>query len=425
VSSAADLLSRRQLLGLAAAAAAGLGLAGCKAAPRILVVGAGFGGATAAKYLRRHLPKAKITLVDANPSHLTCPFSNTVLAGIHPLSWLDQSFDLLAERHGIDLVIDTVTAIDPAKRHVTTKGGAALPYDRLILAPGIDMKWNAIEGYDEAASRTMPHAMKAGLQTVTLHQQLEAMADGGLVVIAVPGNPYRCPPGPYERASLIAHYLKNHKPRSKILILDAKDSFSKQALFQEGWNHLYPGMIEWVPAGANGRVVRVNPSEGWLETDFDRFAPAVANIIPPQMAGRIAMDAGLADKTGYCPVDPDSFESTQVPLIHVIGDAAQAGEMPKSAFSANSQAKLVAQAIARLEAGERPAPMVAVNTCYSLVSPDYAISIAGVYGAPQGTIVNLPGAGGVSPLGAGDSQRRKEAIYAESWYAAIRQDSWS
>ena len=417
-------LSRRSFSALALAGLSSLTLGAGGSGPRVVVVGGGFGGATAAKYLRRHMPAARVTLIEAGRSHFSCPFSNGVIGGLYPLGFIERGYEVLAKRYGVVVVRDTASAIDPARRTVKTKSGAVFAYDKLILSPGIDIKWGELEGYDEAASALMPHAWKAGPQTALLRRQLEAMEDGGVVAIAVPGNPYRCPPGPYERASLIAHYLKSAKPRSKVLILDAKESFSKQALFQEGWAALYGDMIEWVPTGANGRVIRVDAKAGTLETDFDTIKPAVANVIPPQSAGAIALAAGLADRTGFCPVDPNSFQSSLVPHIHVIGDACMAGEMPKSGHSANNQAKVAAAAITAMLMGGPPPVMSGINTCYSLLAPDYAISVSGVYKVQDGVIANIKGAGGVSPLGALHSFRKKEAEYAVGWYASISQDSW-
>ena len=259
-------------------------------------------------------------------------------------------------------------------------------YDRLVLSPGVDLRFDALPGYDEAAAAKMPHAWKAGEQTLLLRKQLEAMDDGGLVVIAAPANPFRCPPGPYERACLIAHYLKTKKPRSKLLILDAKDTFSKQRLFQNAWKELYPGMIEWVSLSQGGKVNAVDPATNTLITDFGNHTAQVANVIPPQRAGRIATIAGATDNTGWCAIDPVTFESKSAPNIHVIGDACLAGAMPKSAFSANSQAKACASAVATLIAGRTPAAPKLINTCYSLAAPGYGISVAGVYAAEERTV---------------------------------------
>ena len=354
---------------------------------------------------------------------MTCPFSNTVIGGFRRLEQLEHGFDPL---RALDVAVirDTVTAIDPAARQVRMAGGGRLAYDRLIVSPGIDIRWNALEGYDEAAAQTMPHAWKAGPQTLALRHRLEAMEDGGLVVIAVPGNPIRCPPGPYERAGLIAWYLSQAKKRSKVMILDSKDSFSKQALFLEGWKALYGDMVEWVPAGQNGRVIRVDAKAGLVETDFDQLKPAVANIIPPQSAGRIAVAAGLAPSGGYCPVDPVTFESTLIPGVYVIGDSCIAGEMPKSATSANNQAKIAAAAVLASLTGRVLSASPALNICYSLLSPDYAISVAGVYQVTGGGRTAVDGAGGVSPLGADLHIRKAEADFATGWYASICGEAW-
>jgi NADPH-dependent 2,4-dienoyl-CoA reductase/sulfur reductase-like enzyme len=245
------------------------------------------------------------------------------------------------------------------------------------------------------------------------------MDDGGLVVMSVPANPYRCPPGPYERASLIAHYLKTRKPHSKLIVLDAKDAFSKQRLFQSAWSELYPGLLEWVPLSKGGSVTSVDASSNTLITDFGSHRASVANVIPAQKAGRIAAAAGVTDRSGWCPVDPVSFESRLQSGIHVIGDAAIMGAMPKSAFAANAQAKVCADAIARLFAGEVPAATKLINTCYSLVAPEYGISVAGVYQVTEGQLKDVPGAGGVSPANAPRATRALEAALAEAWYRTI------
>jgi hypothetical protein len=288
-----------------------------------------------------------------------------------------------------------------------------------VLAPGIDFRWDALSGYGEAAAEKMPHAWKAGPQTLLLRRQLEAMRDGGIVIIAVPANPYRCPPGPYERASLIAHHLKTNKPKSKLLILDAKGAFSKQKLFQNGWAALYPDLIEWVALSAGGKVTAADAAAMTLTTDFGTHKADVANVIPAQKAGQIAELAGVADRTGWCPIEPVSFASTLQPNIHVIGDAAIAGAMPKSAFAANAQAKVCAAAVVVLLAGGTPMPSKLINTCYSLVAPDYGISVAGVYHPVDGKLVDVEGAGGVSPLDAPAEVRAFEASLAAGWFRTI------
>ena len=321
---------------------------------------------------------------------------------------------------GINVVPQAAARIDPVARRVTLVDGATLDYDRLVLAPGIDLRFDALPGYDEAAAEIMPHAWKAGPQTLLLRRQLEAMADGGVVAMAVPANPYRCPPGPYERASLIAHFLKTHKPRAKLLILDAKDNFSKQRLFEAAWRELYPGIVEWVSLSKGGRVVEIDLAARTVVTEFDRHRADVANIIPPQRAATIARDCGAADRSGWCPIDPVSFESRLLPNIHVIGDAGIMGGMPKSAFSANAQAKSCAAAVAALLDGKAPAVPKLINTCYSLIAPDYGISVAGVYRpAANGLLTDIEGAGGTSRLDAPRADRALEANYAHAWFATI------
>jgi NADPH-dependent 2,4-dienoyl-CoA reductase/sulfur reductase-like enzyme len=287
------------------------------------------------------------------------------------------------------------------------------------MSPGIELRFDGLPGYDEAAAAVMPHAWHAGEQTELLRRQLEAMEDGGLVVISAPANPFRCPPGPYERASLVAHYLKTRKPRSKLLILDAKDAFSKQRLFEQAWSELYPGLIEWVPLSFGGAVTQVDPATRTLTTDFGEHKADVANVIPPQRAGAIAAIAGVANGTGWCPIDPATFESQLQPDIHVVGDAAIAGAMPKSAFAANAQAKACATAIAALVRDRAPAEPRLVNTCYSLCAPDYGISVAGVYRPKDGLLADVEGSGGVSPLDAPRGFREREAVYAEAWFDTI------
>jgi sulfide dehydrogenase [flavocytochrome c] flavoprotein chain len=391
---------------------------------RVVVVGGGFGGATCAKYIRRADQAIEVTLVEPRRQFITCPFSNAVIAGLRDMASITHGYDSLSQRHGVHVVHASATAIDPVTRRLTLDDGSLLPYDRLVLSPGIELRWGGIEGYDAAASEVFPHAWEAGPQTMLLRRQLESMADGGLVLIAAPAEPYRCPPGPYERASLIAHYLKTHKPRSKLLILDAKNAFSKQELFRTAWERLYPGLIEWIPQSQSGHVVRVDPRARTVSTDFDDYSPAVANIIPPQQAAAIARAAGLDEGKGWCQVRGGSFESTVHAGIHIIGDAAIANPMPKSAFSANNQAKTCAAAIVALLRGEAVPNPVLMNTCYSLLAPDYGISIAAVYRVVDEKIVTVDGSSGVSPLNAPAETRTAEAEYAKSWYTNITDDTF-
>jgi len=388
------------------------------AAPRVVVVGGGFAGATCARALRHANPRTAVTLVEPAATFTACPFSNEVIAGTRELGAQQFTYDrVIAD--GIALARTTATGVDGTARTVTLADGVRLPYDRLVLAPGIDFRWGALPGYDEVAAAQLPHAWKAGEQTLLLRRQLEAMPDGGLVVISAPANPYRCPPGPYERASLIANYLKTKKPRSKLIVLDAKDAFSKQKLFQQAWAELYPGLLEWVSLSKGGNVTSVDAATRTFVTDFGKHQAAVGNVVPPQKAGRIAEVAGVADKSGWCPIDPVTFESKLVPGIHVIGDAAIAGAMPKSAFAANSQAKVCAAAVAQLLAGSAPPSPKLINTCYSLVAPGYGISVAGVYAPLNGQLADVPGAGGLSAADAPRSVRAAEAAFGEAWFRTI------
>jgi sulfide dehydrogenase [flavocytochrome c] flavoprotein chain len=413
------MATRRTFLKLTAAASlAAPSIASAQASGRVVVVGGGFGGATAARTLKALEPKLTVTLVEPNPVFTACPFSNNVLAALREISQQQFGYDGV-QKAGVVLAQTAATAVDASGKTVTLSDGSKLAYDRLVLSPGIDINWGALPGYDETAAEKMPHAWKAGAQTVLLRQQLQAMDDGGLVIISSPANPFRCPPGPYERASLIAYWLKIWKPRSKLLILDSKDAFSKQRLFQNAWAQMYPGLIEWVSLSQGGKVTAVDAASLTVVTDFARHKAAVANIIPPQKAGTIAQKAGVADRTGWCPVEPVAFESTLQPGVHVIGDSAIMGGMPKSAFAANAQAKVCAAAIVELLAGRKPADPILINTCYSLVAPDYGISVAGVYRPDKGVLADIPGAGGNSPLEVVGGFRGQEALYASSWFKTI------
>ncbi len=409
---------RRDLLKLAGAAALAPSVAKAQGAARVVVVGGGFAGATCARVLRKLDPTLSVTLVEASPTFVACPFSNAVIGGLRDLERQQFGYDAV-KRDGVALARTTAMAVDVERRSVVLQDGNRLTYDRLVLAPGIDIDWGGLPGYGETAAEAMPHAWKAGPQTALLCRQLEAMEDGGLVVLSAPANPFRCPPGPYERASLIAHFLKTRKPKSKLLLLDAKDAFSKQRLFQNAWAQLYPGLIEWVPLSQGGKVTSVEASTLTFVTDFARHKAAVGNVIPPQTAGAIALQAGVANQSGWCPVEPVSFESTRRPGIHVLGDAAIMGAMPKSAFAANAQAKVCAAAIVARLAGREPIEPRLVNTCYSLVGPDYGITIAGVYRPDKGQLADIPGAGGVSPLDADAGFRAQEALYGEGWFNTI------
>lgn len=419
--------SRRNFLKITGGAAA-LGVVGFPAilkaagSKKVVVVGGGVGGATAAKYIRMADSSIEVTLIEPNTEYYTCFMSNEVLSGQRQMETLRVGYDGL-KAHGIKVVHDEVTGIDAAAKKVTTAGGQSFQFDRCVVAPGISFK-NNIEGYDDAAMQTMPHAWKAGEQTVLLRKQLEDMADGGVVVIAAPPNPFRCPPGPYERACQVAMYLKANKPKSKILILDAKEKFSKQGLFTQAFERHFAGMIEWVGSDKGGTVTRVDPASMTVYAGDTAHKVAVANIIPAQQAGKIAATAGLTDDKGWCPVDGRTFESTLQKGVHVIGDASVASPLPKSAYAANSEAKVCAAAIVDLLNGREPGDPALTNTCYSIVGPDDAISVAGIYALADGKLTDVEGAGGLTPKDSSPALRAREVQYAYSWFANIKQDSW-
>lgn len=400
--------NRRKLLQGFFGAAAMPWPARARSAARAIVVGGGFGGASCARVL--HRAGLAVTLVELNAVYTACPMSNGVLTGLRDLSAQEYGYGAL-QAEGIAVIAQAATAVDPGARTVHLADGSRLPYDRLVLAPGVDFRFDAIAGYSEAAAQTMPHAWKAGAQTSLLRKQLEAMEDGGLFVIAVPTAPYRCPPAPYERASLVAHWFKTRKPRSKVLILDSKDVFSQQKAFTAAWSELYPGLVEWVGLSNGGAVVSVDAAAMTVETDFDSHKATVANIIPPQRAGDIARIAGVADRTGWCPVRPLTFESTLVPGIHIIGDAAFTGVVPKSAVSANAEAKACALAIAAVLAGREPQVQELANACSTLIAPDRAIAIRGLFRAAGDDFA------GAETAGSGQVQAADDG-----WYGTLVQD---
>jgi len=409
-----------KLLGAGAAATASVGLAGYANAAssagggrKVVVIGGGYGGTIAARYIRMMDSSIEVTLIERNDHYVSCPFSNLYLGGILPdLSLLTIKYDKLASNHGIKVVQAEVTGIDAENHSVTTSNGV-FKYDRLVVSPGVEFRTDEIAGYDP---EIMPHAWKAGPQTVLLRKQLEAMKPGGTVVLSIPLAPFRCPPGPYERTSMIAMYLKQHKPGSKIIVLDANpDIVSKKGLFLKGWKKHYEGIIDYRPAKKVTEVDNKNMSV--LIEGIDEVKGDVINIIPPQKAGHIAHVAGLvgADKK-WCPVDPTTFESTLHKDIHVIGDSSIAGAMPKSGYSANSEAKVCAANIVALMSGRETTDMSGVNTCYSFLSEKEAVSVTGVYQVDKekNAIVAVAGSVGVSP-----DLSELEAVYAQSWVKNI------
>ena len=388
---------------------------------RIIVIGGGFGGASCARALKRIDPALDVTLIEPNRTFTACPFSNEVIGGLRGLERQQFTYDKIAAG-GVTVIAQAAVSVDPQARTIGLADGNSLGYDRLVLAPGIDMRFDALPGYDEAASAKMPHAWKAGEQTTLLRKQIEAMEDGGVVVLAVPAAPLRCPPAPYERACLIAHYLKAKKPRSKILILDSKDGFSQQRLFESAWNELYPGMIERIALSQGGRVTSVEPATGTIVTDFGNYTAEVANVIPPHKAGHIAEIAGAADKTGWCPIDPATFASSLVPNIHVIGDACITGGIPKSASAANAQAKACAAAIVNMISDKSPEVPRLNGACYNTVAPGYAFSLTGIYQPKEGQFAEVEVS--TSPLDAPREVRMREAESARSWFKTITADAF-
>lgn len=413
---------------------AGLGLGGLLRTPRampspgkgphVVVVGGGFGGASCARTLRRLAPQVRITLLEPRAHFFTGPSTNAALVGLCAEGDIVRSPGALANE-GIELRSEHAVSLDPVARSVRTASGARLEAERIVLSPGVAMRWDRVPGLAAGMREQMPHAWLGDGQVTHLRQRIEALRDGATVAIVAPPNPYRCPPGPYERASLIAWYLRRGGRRGgKVLVLDAKDDFSKRPLFQLGWDTLYPGTVEWISREKGGEVAEVlDARRNRLRLqNGSRVEADLVSLVPPQRAADIAFDADLVDESLWCPVDPVSFESTRHRGIHVIGDACHAHPMPKSAFSANSQAKLVALSLAAQFSGRAPPEPRLVNTCYSLLAPDYGISVGGLYGVVSGRLSTLND--GMSPLGAAREVRAREAAYAHDWYEQITRDSY-
>lgn len=408
------MISRRALLAAPLLAAPAL----AQAKPRVVVIGGGFGGATAARAIRRALPGAEVTLIAGGARFVSCPGGNEVIAGLKDAATQVFTYAAMAAE-GIAVIPARAEGFDPATRRVRV-GGAEVAYDRLVLAPGIVPVFGAIRGYDQAAAKPFPHGWTEG-DVEPLRAQLAAFPKGGLAVLAVPATPYRCPPAPYERASLIAHSLKTRGLGGKVLILDSKDSFSQAAQFRAAWAALYPGMIEWIGVSDGGGLAEVDPAAGTLSTDFDSYTPDFANVIPPQRAAPIAAPA--MDRTGWCPVDPVRFASAIVPDVHVIGDAAYAGQMSKSAYAAQSQAHRVAAHIAAELGGGPLAATELASICTSLAAPDWGITIGNTYRVQDGTLaeVALPV---TSKPDATAADRRAAAQGAHDWFSAATREAW-
>ncbi|GMG82000.1 NAD(P)/FAD-dependent oxidoreductase [Paralimibaculum aggregatum] len=415
-------VTRRRLIGSAAAGAAALAAPAAigAARPHVVVIGGGAGGATAARYLARDGKGAiAVTLVEPTRTYHTCFFSNLYLGGFRTLESIAHSYGRLAAM-GINVVHDWAVGIDRDTRTVALAGGGSLGYDRLIVAPGIDFRWDSVPGHGIAAQNAMPHAWKAGSQTELLKAQIASMPEGGVFAMVAPPNPYRCPPGPYERVSMVAHQLSRTNPTAKIMIFDPKPKFSKQALFEEGWAAHYPGMIEWLEPDFGGRIDEVRPDAMEIVSDGEAVKVDVANVIPAQKAGRIAEIAGLADASGFCPIVPATMQSRMDPAVHVLGDATIAGDMPKSGFSANSQAKVAAMAVRAALTGSTAFPPRFSNTCWSLIATGDGVKVGARYEATEEKIAKTEGF--ISQTGEDAELRRQTYEESLGWYAGITAD---
>ena len=414
--------NRRTFLGSAAVTAGLLAapMVRAQGKPRVVVIGGGAGGATAARYIAKDSQGAiDVTLVEPTRTYYTCFFSNLYLGGFRDMQSLGHSYGTLAAEYGINVVHDWAVGVDRDAKTVTLAGGSSLPYDRLILSPGIDFVDGAVEGWDLSSQNAMPHAYKGGSQTELLKAQIMAMPQGGTYAMVAPPNPYRCPPGPYERVSMVAHTLKEINPTAKILIADPKENFSKQPLFEEGWSDKYTGMIERIGPDFGGANVAVDPQAMTLSIDGDVNNVDVCNVIPAMKAGRIAEIAGITEGN-WAPVNAADMSSKMDENIHVLGDAAAQGDMPKSGFSANSQAKVCANAVRGALTGSTVFPARFANTCWSLIDTDDGVKVGATYEATDEKIAKVDGF--VSQTGESDELRA--ATYQESvgWYDGIIAD---
>ncbi|MDF0600007.1 NAD(P)/FAD-dependent oxidoreductase [Psychromarinibacter sp. C21-152] len=413
-------LDRRTFLGTAAVATLAAPMVRAQGKPKVVVIGGGAGGATAARYIAKDSDGAiDVTLVEPTRKYYTCFFSNLYIGGFRDLASIGHTYGTLASDYGINVVHDWAVGVDRDAMTVTLTGGDTLPYDKLILSPGIDFVDGAVPGWDITAQNAMPHAYKAGSQSELLKAQVEAMPEGGLYAMVAPPNPYRCPPGPYERISMVAHVLKQTNPSAKILIVDPKQSFSKQALFEEGWQKHYGGMVERIGPDFGGANVSVNPDEMTVDIDGAVEKVDVCNVIPAMKAGRIAELAGVTDGN-WAPVNASDMSTKADPDVYVLGDASAQGDMPKSGFSANSQAKVCANAVRGALTGSRVFPAKYANTCWSLIDENDGVKVGATYEATPDKIAKVDGF--ISQTGE-DADLRK-ATYEESvgWYAGITAD---
>ena len=416
-------LTRRGFIGNSAAAAALLSApslhAGGHAKPRVVVVGGGAGGATAARYIAKDSKGAvDVTLVEPTRTYYTCFFSNLYLGGVKEFDDIGHTYGKLAAS-GINVVHDWAIGVDRDKKMVSLAGGSALPYDKLILSPGIDFVEGAVEGWDLSSQNAMPHAYKAGSQSELLKAQIMAMPQGGTYAMVAPPNPYRCPPGPYERVSMVAHYLSQHNPTAKIIVADPKPKFSKMALFQEGWNAHYSGMIDWIGSEFGGANAAVDPNAMTVSIDGERIKVDACNVIPAMKAGRIAAIAGVTDGN-WAPVNAADMSTKADKDVYVLGDASQQGDMPKSGFSANSQAKVCANAVRGALTGSKIFPAKFANTCWSLINADDGVKVGATYKATDEKIGKVDGF--ISKTGETADIRKQTYLESEDWYTGITSD---
>lgn len=418
-------LNRRNFIGSAAAVSATLSapmvMGASHGRPKVVVVGGGAGGATVARYLAKDSKgEIDVTLVEPTRSYYTCFFSNLYIGGFREFSSIGHTYGKLAADYGINVVHDWAIGVDRDAKTVTLAGGGTLPYDRLVLSPGIDFKDGAVPGWDVTAQQKMPHAYKAGSQTQLLKAQLEAMPQGGTYCMVAPPNPFRCPPGPYERVSMVAHHLKVNNPTGKILIVDPKPKFSKMALFQEGWSNHYDGMIEWVGPEFGGDKVEVRPDAMEVVIDGEVTKVDVCNVIPAMKAGKIAEIAGVTNEAGWAPVHAATMASKADENIHVLGDSSHQGDMPKSGFAANSQAKVAAMAIRGALTGSKVFPAKFTNTCWSLIDTDDGIKVGASYEATDEKIAKTDGF--ISKTGEDAALRKATFEESVGWYDGITSD---
>ncbi len=395
------------------------------AKPRVVVIGGGAGGVTAAKYIAKDSEgKIAVSLVEENANYQTCFHSNLYLGGFRDYASINHGYAGV-QKHGVDIVRARATMIDRDKKEVVLSNGRRLPYDRLVVSPGIDLRYDSVPGWSQAAEEAMPHAWKPGAQTRLLRRRLDAVPNGGTIVMIAPPNPYRCPPGPYERVSMMAHALKKAgKTRSKIFVIDPKETFSKQGLFQEGWENHYKGLVEWLGPKIHDGIKSVDPKTGTVVTGFETYKnAALVNVIPAQWAGAIARDAKLTNQSGYCPIKPESMQSAVDANVYVLGDACIAGDMPKSAFSANSQAKVAAMMIRGELTGARTFPARYTNTCWSLIDTDDTVKVGGTFEAKDGRIASVTPF--ISKTGEPRDLRKQTQEENMGWYAGIIADMFS